>query len=191
MKERLTTTRQQHYSPRAVLAAIGMQMRAMGILNPIQEQVHIKQKRLKYSPVEKLIDLLITILGGAQGISEINTRLRSDQALQRAFGRNGCAEQSVVQETLDACTPTNVAQLMQAINLIFQQRSLASRHDFSTRMLLLDTICRGCLVASSRKRPPKAIKVSAAFGGADSWAESSRHSMKRSSSIASIPAISI
>jgi hypothetical protein len=75
---------------------------------------------------------------GAQGIAEINTRLRSDPALQRAFGRTGCAEQSVVQETLDACTPTNVAQMMQAINLIFQRRSLASRHDFSTRMLLLD-----------------------------------------------------
>jgi ribosomal protein L34 len=90
-----------------VLAAIGLQMQAMGILKPIQEQVHIKQKHLKYSPVEKLNDVLITILGGAQGISEINTHLRSDPALQRAFGRTGCAEQSVVQETLDACTPTN------------------------------------------------------------------------------------
>ena len=138
MKKHLAPARQPHYSPRAVLAAIGLKLRAMGILEPIYEQVHIKQKRLKYSPVEKLTDLLITILGGAQGISEINTRLRSDQALQRAFGRTGCAKQSVVQETLDACTPTNVAQMMQALNLIFQRQSLASRHDFSTRMLLLD-----------------------------------------------------
>jgi hypothetical protein len=138
MKKRHATARQPYYSPRAVLAAIGLQMQAMGLLEPIQEQVHIKQKRLKYSPVEKLTDVLITILGGAQGISEINTRLRSDPALQRAFGRTGCAEQSVVQETLDACTPNNVAQMMQALNHIFQRQSLTSRHDFSTRMLLLD-----------------------------------------------------
>lgn len=81
---------------------------------------------------------LITILAGAHGLSEINTRLRSDPALQRAFGREACADQSVVQETLNACTSTNVAQMMQALNDIFQRRSLACRHDFRARMLLLD-----------------------------------------------------
>jgi hypothetical protein len=86
---------------------------------------------------------LIAILAGAQGLSEINTRLRSDPALQRAFGRTGCAEQSVVQETLDACTPSNVAQMMQALNLSFQRQSFASRHDFSSRMLLLDIYISG------------------------------------------------
>ena len=39
---------------------------------------------------------------------EMNTRLRSDESLQRAFGRTGCAEQSVVQQTLNACTARNV-----------------------------------------------------------------------------------
>ncbi|HYE76246.1 MAG TPA: transposase [Blastocatellia bacterium] len=138
MKKNQTTTRQWHYSPRAVLAAIGLKMRAMEILKPIEEQVQIKQKRIKYSPVEKLTDALITILGGAKGLSEVNTRLRSDQALQKAFGRQGCAEQSVVQETLDACTSTNVAQLMQALNPIFTQHSLTSKHDFRAQMLMLD-----------------------------------------------------
>jgi hypothetical protein len=164
VKERQTTTRQQHYSPRAVLAAIGLQMRAMGILQPIQDQVHIKQKRLKYSPVEKLIDLLISILGGAQGISEINTRLRSDPALQRAFGRIGCAEQSVVQETLDACTTTNVAQMMQALNLIFQRQSLASRHDFSTRMLLLDIDMSGLPCGKLQEEAAKGYQGESGIG---------------------------
>ncbi len=133
-----TTTQEQHYSPRAVLAAIGMKIRATGVLKPIEEKVRIEQKSVKYSPVEKLIDALITILAGAQGLCEINTRLRSDQALQRAFGRTGCAEQSVVQETLNACSPASVAQMMQALEVIFQGQSLACRHDFRARMLLLD-----------------------------------------------------
>ena len=83
-------------------------------------------------------DALITILAGAHGLSEINTRLRADPVLQRAFGREACADQSVVQATLNACTPTNVAQMMQALDLIFQQQSLAFRHDFRALMLLLD-----------------------------------------------------
>jgi Transposase DDE domain group 1 len=137
MKKQKTTTH-KHYSPRAVLAAIGTKIRGMGILKVIEERVRIEQKRIKYSPVEKLFDALITILAGAQGMSEVNTRLRSDEALQRAFGRKGCAEQSVVQETLDACSPTNVGQMMQALDLIFQEQSLTCRHDFRVRMLLLD-----------------------------------------------------
>jgi len=137
MKMHSTKTRPTHYSPRAVLAAIGLKIRAAGILKPI-EQVRIEQKRVKYSPLEKLTDALITILSGAKGMSEVNTRLRSDEALQKAFGRDGCAEQSVVQQTLDACTPTNVAQMMRALDLIFGQQSLACRHDFRARMLLLD-----------------------------------------------------
>jgi hypothetical protein len=131
------TIRPPHYSPRSVLAAIGLKIRTMELLKPL-EQVRIGQKRVKYSPVEKLTDALITILSGAKGMSEVNTRLRSDEALQKAFGRDGCAEQSVVQQTLDACTTANVAQMMQALDLIFGQQSLACRHDFRARMLLVD-----------------------------------------------------
>lgn len=101
MKKKQVTT-QKHYSPRAILVAIGTKIRALKLLQPIEDLVKIRQKTVKYSPVQKLMDGLIAILGGAHGFSEINTRLRSDPALQRAFGRTGCAEQSVVQETLDA-----------------------------------------------------------------------------------------
>jgi hypothetical protein len=62
-------------------------------------------------------------LAGAHGLVEINTRLRTDAGLQRAFGRSACAEQSVVQETLDACTAANVTQLQQALDEISRQHS--------------------------------------------------------------------
>src|SRR5215470_9056785 len=135
MKKKQVTT-QKHYSPRAILVAIGAKIRALKLLQPIEELVKIRQKTVKYSPVQKLMDGLITILAGAHGFSEINTRLRSDPALQRAFGRTGCAEQSVVQETLNACASTNVAQMMLAMDTITQRHSLAFSHDFSSAMLL-------------------------------------------------------
>ena len=65
-------------------------------------------------------------------------RLRCDTALQRAFGRPECAEQSVVQETLDACTPENVEQLQQALNELFQQHSATSQHNYQQSLLLMD-----------------------------------------------------
>ena len=74
----------RHFSPRATLAAVGLKIRAINLLTPIKEKVKIAQMSIKYEPIEKLQDALITILAGAHGLSEINTRLRADPALQRA-----------------------------------------------------------------------------------------------------------
>src|SRR5215210_7250984 len=111
----------RHYTPHATLAAIGIKLRSLKLFDTIQEHVHIKQKTIRHTPVEKLHDAFIAILAGAHGLCEINTRLRSDESLQRAFGRSSCAEQSVVQQTLNACTPRNVAQMHHAVDLIFRR----------------------------------------------------------------------
>ena len=128
----------QHYTPHATLAAIGIKIRSLKLFDTIREHVHIKQKTIRHTPVEKLNDALIAILAGAHGRCEINTRLRSDESLQRAFGRTGCAEQSVVQQTLNACTPRNVVEMHQAVDIIFRQHSRAFRHNYRRRWQLLD-----------------------------------------------------
>ena len=126
------------YSPHATLAALGMKMRRLKLFEQIAAHVHINQKTVKHTPVEKLCDAFIAILAGAHGLSEINTRVRPDAALQRAFGRASCAEQSVVQETLDACTLTNVLELQQSVAEIFRTHSAAYRHNYKARLQLLD-----------------------------------------------------
>ena len=120
-----------HSSPCASLAAIGAQLQSLDLFGPIRQTVQIAQKTVKYTPADKLYDAFITILAGAHGLVEVNTRLRADLALQRAFGRSGCAEQSVVQETLDHATAANVTQLEQALTTIYQQHSHAYRHDYA------------------------------------------------------------
>ena len=116
---------------------------AAPLLQPIEELVRIRQKTVKYSPAQKLMDGLIAILAGAHGFCEINTRLRNDPALQRALGRRGCAEQSVVQETLDACSATNVKQMEQATREIFHTHSMAYRHNYKQRWQVLDVDMTG------------------------------------------------
>lgn len=74
---------------------------------------------------------------------EINTRLRADPALQAAFGRSACAEQSVVQQTLDACTDENVTQMQEALDQIFRQHSRAYGHDYGGTYHILDVDMSG------------------------------------------------
>ena len=107
MNECITETTRQ-FTPAASLAALGVKLQQVNLFDPIRQRVHIAQKTVKYQPIDKLYDGFITLLAGAQGLVEINTRLRADPGLQAAFGRTGCAEQSVVQQTLDRCTTENV-----------------------------------------------------------------------------------
>jgi hypothetical protein len=128
----------QQFSARATLVGLGVKLCKLKVLEPMQERVKIGQKTVKYTPLEKLTDGLIAILAGAQGLVEINKRVRSDPALQTAFGRKGCAEQSVVQETLDACTTQNVEQMHKAVDQIYRRHSQGYRHDYAQRLQLLD-----------------------------------------------------
>ena len=131
------------FTPRAVLAAIGVKLQALDLFAPIRQGVHIEQKVVKHKPVDKLYDAFITILAGAEGLVQINTLLRADPALQAAMGRTCCAEQSVVQETLDACTPQTVEQLKQALDTIYQRHSQGYRHDYGRAYQILDVDLSG------------------------------------------------
>ena len=108
----------EQITARAGLVGVGIKIRQLGILGIIEKEVKIAQKTVKYTPHEKLTDALIAILSGAKGLVEVNKRVRSDVALQVAFGREGCAEQSVVQDTLDACTESSVKQMQLAVDNI-------------------------------------------------------------------------
>ena len=138
-----TTKRTKHFTACASLAALGVKLRQLDLFGPIRMQVQIAQKMVKHTPREKLYDAFISLLAGAHGLVEINTRLRADQAVQAAFGRSRCAEQSVVQETLDSCTAENVTQMEQAMDTIYRQQSQGYRHPYRQQYQLLDVDMSG------------------------------------------------
>jgi hypothetical protein len=132
-----------HFSPAASLAALGVKLNQLDLFGPIRTQVQIRQKTIKHTPVDKLYDAFISLLAGAHGLVEINTRLRSDPALQQAFGRSACAEQSVVQQTLDACTVENVSEMQHSLDEIYRSHSQGFRHDYQASLQLLDVDMSG------------------------------------------------
>src|SRR2546426_2724405 len=143
MDETTITNDARLFSPCASLAALGSKLQELDVFEPIRATVRIAQKTVKHSPLDKVYDAFITLLAGAHGLVEITTRLRSDPVLQAAFGRTACAEQSVVQETLDACTAENVRQMEQALQVIYRRHSQGYRHDYAREWQIIDVDMSG------------------------------------------------
>jgi hypothetical protein len=131
------------FTARASLAMVGARFQRWGIWSIVTQHVKIKQKVLKYMPEDKLLDCLLNILCGGNGVVEVNTRVRPDRAVQRAFGRSVCADKSTVSDTLNACTPENVQQLRSAIQVILRQHGQSYGHDYQAEWQVLDVDVTG------------------------------------------------
>jgi hypothetical protein len=126
------------FTPRASLAALGLRLRAQGLWEVVRQQLQIKQKSRKHQPLDKLLDCFINILAGGAGLVEINLLVRPDVALQRAFGRQTCAEQSTISQTLNACTPENVQQLRAVVQSLLHQQGQTFHHDYARAWQVFD-----------------------------------------------------
>jgi hypothetical protein len=123
---------------RASLCALGEYLRRHCFFAPVREHVQIRQKTVRYRPVDKLLDALSGILCGAKPIAQNNTTIRTDRAVQRAFGRTGCAEQSTIARTLRACTGENVTQLEEVSWYYLKRYGVTPRHRFHDTRLWVD-----------------------------------------------------
>src|SRR5215475_11107169 len=123
---------------RASLCALGEYLRRHCFFAPLREHVQIQQKTVRYRPIDKLLDALGGILCGAKTMAQNNVTIRTDRAVQRAFGRTGCAEQSTIARTLRACTAENVAQLAQVSWYYLKRYGATPRHRFHDTRLWVD-----------------------------------------------------
>lgn len=133
----------RYYSSYGSLVALGVEIERREILEPIRDKVKIKQKVIRDTPFDKLTDTLIGILSGASGLIEVNKRVRPERALQMAFGRRRCAEQSVISDTLNTCTAVNVNEMQQAMTTIYQGYSQGYQHDYDNDLQLIDVDMSG------------------------------------------------
>jgi len=123
---------------RASLCALGEYLRRHCVFAPLGEQVTIPQKTVKHRPFEKILDGLLGILCGAKTISQSNGTIRLDPAVQRAFGRTGCAEQSTIARTLQASTPETVDRLSRVSWYYLKRYGQTPHHRFAERRLWVD-----------------------------------------------------
>ena len=122
----------------APLGVLGYCMSRRDFLAPVFAGLALPMKQVAHAPAAKLLDVVVSILSGCRGITQINTRLRPDVALAQAWGRVRFAEQSTVARTLDAMSEVEVKQLRQGTTALFHRESGVFRHDFGQRWLWLD-----------------------------------------------------
>ncbi len=169
-------------SGHASLRVLGKYLRQIGFFEPLEKRVHIEQKVLKYTPVQKLEMLFVGFLAGIKAVSHTATTVRVDRALTTAFGLPDCAEQSVLADTLDAAGEADVADVQAALAELFAQYSQARQHPFEQELLVLDIDLsplpaskhtegseRGYLGRSRSKTGRKLVRVRAAGTGEIVW----------------------
>ena len=113
------------YAPLAALAAIYRQNQR---LDPL-EQLTLRQRKVAYSPQDKLEQVLLSILAGCEYLSEINSKLQTEVYLAQAWGWPQFADQSTLSRCLDQLTQMNLEQLEQASTGIWRARSRTLKHD--------------------------------------------------------------
>jgi hypothetical protein len=123
---------------RASLCALGEYLKRHCFFVPLREQVQVAQKTVRYRPVDKVLDGLLGILCGAKTIAQSNGTIRVDPAVQRAFGRTGCAEQSTIARTLQASTAETVAQLSRVSWYYLKRYGQTPHHRYVERLLWVD-----------------------------------------------------
>jgi len=120
------------------LGVVGYCLTRTDFLAPVFADLALPIKEVDHSPEAKLIDVLVSLLAGCRAISQVNTRIRPDLALARAWGRECFAEQSTLARTLDAFSPEHVAQLRRGGEALFRRESRVLRHNFDQDWLWLD-----------------------------------------------------
>lgn len=171
----------------APLGVLGYCLTQTNFLAGVWAELQLPLKAVEHTPEAKLLDVVVSILAGCRGISQVNTRLRPDLALAQAWGRAGFADQSTLARTLDTFRPEQVAQLRQGSEALFRQESRVLHHDFEHDWLLLDVdltslpISKHAEGSTKGKFPKKTPTVA-------NWRACMRRSTTRPSSRASIRA---
>lgn len=94
------------------------------------ETLDMGMKTVRYSPVSKLHQIVVSILANCEYLSEVNCRLKTEPGLAQICGLEAFADQSTLSRSLDRLTLMNIAQLRQAGTKLWQAHSQAMTHDW-------------------------------------------------------------
>lgn len=174
-----------HFAP---LGVLGYCLTRTPFLWPVLTAVHLPQKAVEHTPASKLLDVVVSILAGCRAIRQVNTRLRPDLALARAWGRPQFADQSTLARTLDSFTFEQIEQLRQASATLLQRESQTLRHSFATDWLWLDLDLTPLPISKHAQDSTKGKISAKKTPMGDSWPVYRRLNIMKRSSHISIPA---
>lgn len=113
----------------APLGAFAARFQRQQTLKPLT-QVQLAVKKVDFSVVDKLTQVLISILAGCEFLAEVNPKLKPERVLAQVWQFERFADQSNLSLTLDQLSLTNLTELEQAVYLIWRQSSRTLLHDW-------------------------------------------------------------
>lgn len=119
----LTNTR---FAPLAVLSA---HYQDQNILEPLQK-MQIPMRNRYFEPVDKLIQVFLSILAGCETLSEVTSILKSERMLAAVWGWDHFADQSSLSRTLDVLTQKQIDELRTSNTKIWKSRSQIMARDW-------------------------------------------------------------
>ncbi len=113
----------------APLAALFYHYQHNDILKPL-ESVKLSMKTRDFSFLDKLKQILLSIMCGCETFSEINVSLKHESALAKTCGWERFSDQSNMSRSIDVLTLMNIEQLEQAKEGILGFHRQFKQHDW-------------------------------------------------------------
>jgi hypothetical protein len=167
------------YVDSGLLIAMGHFAHQIGLPALFRHFIQLKQKKLRHDPIDKLLTFFVSLVDGCGYTSDIDTALKPYPALAQAWTVPGFAGQRVVNETLHLLTWSQVKQIDQVFQALFEQQSLARQQPRNVP-LIVDVDTMGLRVSPGshaiewaelgyfpKAKGQKGLQFSAAFIGAN------------------------
>ena len=114
------------YAPLAVLCA---HYQTNQVLDPLQ-QVEIPMKTRVFRPGDKLIQILMSILGGCGPLYEFNERLKPESGLAAMWDWETFSDQSTLSRLLDVLSQKQIEKMQEQTGAIKRRISQIPNHDW-------------------------------------------------------------
>ena len=118
----MSQTEETTLTHHAMLVAWGQYSRCIGLVKAI-EAVALHQKAVDHQPQTKVLEFLVTILGGFEHLKDISYSehpLDKDVTVARAWGQPAWADHSGVSRTLSSLTPEEAQAIMGVTDQVSQ-----------------------------------------------------------------------
>jgi len=127
--DELTNTQ---YAPLAILSAHYQKKQTLDAIRWVQIPMKIRD----FSPDDKLIQILWSILAGCGPLYEVNSKLKPEKVLAAVWGWDRFSDQSTLSRVLDRLTQKQIEQLRAAATFIWRTHSQARDHDWRGHLWL-------------------------------------------------------
>lgn len=152
---RLSLIRMEKTTGYAPLAVLGAYINQQDLLSPIKNRLEFPKKMHTEDPYGALVDIWVSMLAGCRSISQVNTKLRPEISLAKAWGREQFCEQSTLARVLDSCEAEQVEQLRAGVEAIYRWIGQAPQHSWENTPLMIDIDLTGLLAGKKAEGSTK------------------------------------